>query len=70
MNLKAGTRVTLKEFWNGEELVPVQRGTLLDDIRPGCSTVVVEIDTQFRDVYPTLDDGIREVPIDQIEVIR
>ena len=66
--LKQGTRVKLIRFWNGECVIPAQWGTLMEDIMPWMDDVVVEIDPIFRDPDPrALDDGIREVPLKQIE---
>lgn len=62
--LKEGVRVRLKPF--AETKQPEQFGECLDV--PDNDCVPVALDDQYRD-NDALDDGIREVPIDQVEIL-
>ncbi|MCG7840521.1 MAG: hypothetical protein MIO87_01275 [Methanomassiliicoccales archaeon] len=62
--MKPGTRVTLREWEDEGRIEPEQKGTVLG----GTDPVMVELDKRFRD--GPHDDGLREVSLDQIEILK
>ncbi len=58
-----GDRVTLKA--NAEEGWPEEKATILEDVDDEDDTTVVQVDDEFLE--DGMDDGLREITIDQIE---
>ena len=63
-------RVRLKEFDNGDEIIPAQEGTLCEDVfeLSDAVTCIVRLDEQYRDTENDWD-GLREVTTDQLETV-
>ena len=59
---KPGDRVWLRSFWDGNVYIPYEEGEVQGDEDNG--VYLVEVDDQYLDGPD--DDGLREVPTEQI----